>query len=163
LRKRFGNIARYLFTPLVSAMTDAGGLLYYETVYVLTRETNLRCVQFGLLIAGEDAYRVWRGEFLTFLARDELDRRLDALYDAVRARGEIDISIADVQGLAEQTADFHLDVTSLSRLLATVWGLKVSANGRVAVGQLLTVSDRCAAVLQAARRPMHLKEIADVY
>jgi hypothetical protein len=97
------------------------------------------------------------------LARDELDRRLDALYDAVRARGKIDISIADVQGLAEQTADFRLDVISLSRLLATIWGLKVSANGRVAVGQLLTVSDRFAAVLQAARRPMHLKEIADVY
>ena len=163
LRKRFGNLARYHFTPLISEMTDAGGLLCYETVYALTRETNLRRVQFGLLMAGEDAYRVWREEFLTFLARDELDRRLDALYDAVRARGEIDISIADVQGLAEQTADFRLDVISLSRLLATVWGLKVSANGRVAVGQLLTVSDRFAAVLQATRRPMHLKEIADVY
>jgi len=163
LRKRFGNIARYLCTPLVSGMTDTGGLLHCETVYALTRETNLRRVQFGLLIAGEDTYRVWREEFLTSLARDELDRRLEALREALRARGKIDISIADMQDLAAQNAGFRLDVTSLSRLLATVWGLKAPADGRVAVGQLMTASDRFAAVLQSAGRPMHLKEIADVY
>ena len=163
LRKKFGNIAQYLMTPLVAAMADAGGLLHYETVRALTGETDLRRVRFGLLVAGEDIYRVWRKEFLTNLSRDELDRRLDSLRDALRASGTIDISIADVQDLAVLTTDFRLDVTSLSRLLTTVWGLEVQDDERVAVGQLMTVSDRLAAVLQSAGRPMHLKEIADVY
>jgi hypothetical protein len=77
--------------------------------------------------------------------------------------GKIDISIADVQSLAEQTADFRLDVISLSFLLKKAYGLNVLPDGRIVVGQLMTVSDRFAAVLQAAGRPMHLKEIADVY
>ena len=163
LQKRFGTIARYLFTSLVAAMADAGGLLHYETIRALTGETDLRRIRFGLLVAGEDIYRVWQKEFLTNLSRDELDRRLDSLRDALRASGKIDISIADVQDLAVLTTDFRLDVASLSCLLTMVWGLEVQADERVAVGHLMTVSDRFAAILQSAGRPMHLKEFADVY
>ena len=47
LRKRFGNLARYLFTPLVSGMTDAGGLLHYETVYALTGRQILDVFNLG--------------------------------------------------------------------------------------------------------------------
>ena len=112
-------------------MAEAGGLLHYETVHALTGVTSLSRVQFGLLMASEETYRVWREEFLTTLVHDELDRRLDALRDAIRARGKIDISIADVQSLTEQITDFRLDLASLSLLLKKTYGLNVLPDGRI--------------------------------
>jgi len=162
LQKKFGNIARYLLAPLVSEMIDTGGLLHCETVRALTGEMDLKRVQFGLLVVGEDTYHIWQQEFLTNLSRDELVMRLGSLREALRTSGKINIPIADVQDLAERNIGIRLDIASLSRLLAVAWKLEVSDGGHVTIGQLMRVGDRLAAMLRDAARPMHFKEVADI-
>lgn len=162
LHRRLGKDASELAKPLIEATETSGGLLHRDRVLDLAGTRDIRHAWLTLLIAGADSFRIWRGEFLTALEREDLERRLIAIRNCFRDNRNKDLYLPDVAELVVASSGFRLDQTGLTSLLTNQLDCQIAEDGSVTLGGV-RVPDRLEKILRAAGRPMHISEVARIY
>jgi hypothetical protein len=162
LHRRLGKDASELAQPLIEATETSGGLLHRDRVLDLAGTRDIQHAWLTLLIAGADSFRIWRGEFLTALEREELERRLSAIRNCFRDNRNKDLFLPDVAELVAASSGFRLDQTGLASLLTNHLDCQIAEDGSVTLGGA-RIPDRLEKILRAAGRPMHISEIARIY
>ncbi|MGH9752473.1 MAG: DNA-directed RNA polymerase subunit alpha C-terminal domain-containing protein [Blastocatellia bacterium] len=162
LHRRLGEDARGLVKSLIDATESSGGLLHRDAAVNLAATQTIRHAWLALLIAGEDSFRIWRGEFLTTLEREELERRLGAIRNCFRDNRKNDLFLPDVAGLVAASSGFKLDPAGLACLLTKHLDCRIADDGSVRL-RGVRIPDQLEKILRTAGRPMRISEIAGIY
>ncbi|MGH9839208.1 MAG: DNA-directed RNA polymerase subunit alpha C-terminal domain-containing protein [Blastocatellia bacterium] len=162
LRRRMGADAKGLTGSLVEAAEQSGGLLHREAALRRAEASDWRRVLLALMIAGADAFHIWRKEFLTSLKPDELSGRLTAIRHCFREHRKHDLSLTEAGELIAEASGFRLGAAGVTGLLIYLFDCRITEDKQVIFGSL-KISDRLEKILRAANRPLHISEIADLY
>lgn len=162
LNQRFGAQAQELLASLITTVNEAGGLIHRDMALSLSGAVDLRKTWLALLIAGEDSFRVWRGEFLSTWDSEEMAERLRAIRQALGEHRKKDLYLAEARDIIVQASGFVLDDVGATRLLITWFDSQVAEDGLITLGGL-RLPDRLAKILRVTGHPMHISEIADAF
>lgn len=160
LGRRFGPVVRPLLQEVVAATRQRGGLLHQVEVARLTGEPDLRRVLFGLVLAQELSFSIFRGHFLCSLGLTEMKERLRSFRRQLLRRGLRGAPLAEAGRLLEDTTGLRLEDGPLQVLLTELLQCPVR-HGRLALGPP-ALRHLLANHLQKAGRPVEFEELVKV-